>query len=105
MTAYVEATRRIAHDGARQVSVAQFKAEFAALGYSFDASGACKSVARYMSGPRAGETYPANSWRPVQSDDGLCAWHVDARRDEKFKAMQKLRNEIFAVHAGYIIEV
>lgn len=104
MTAYVEATRRIA-SGARQLSVAQFKAEFAALGYRFDAGMACKSLARYMTGPRAGETYPANSWHPVQADNGLSAWNVDARRDDNFKALQKLRNEIFVVHAGYIIEV
>lgn len=104
MTAYDEATRRIAY-GARRVSVAQFKAEFAALGYRFDASMACKSLARYVSGPCAGETYPANSWYPIQADDGLSAFHVDARRDENFKAMQVLRGEIFAVHAGYIIEV
>lgn len=104
MTAYVEATRRIV-SGARQVSVAQFKAEFAALGYRFDASMACKSLARYMTGPRAGETYPSNSWYPIQADDGLSAFHVDARRDYNFKALQNLRNEIFAVHAGYIIEV
>ncbi len=104
MTAYVEATRRVAY-GARQVSATQFKAEFAALGYRFDATMACKSLARHMTGPYAGETYPANSWHPVQADDGLSAWNVNARRDDNFKALQKLRNDIFAVHAGYIIEV
>lgn len=104
MDAQTEALHRV-KSGTRQLSLAQFKAEFAALGYRFDASMACKSVARYVTGPRAGETYPANSWYPVQSDDGLSAWNVDARRDDKFKALQKLRNDVFAVHAGYVIEV
>jgi hypothetical protein len=66
---------------------------------------ACKSLARYMTGPYAGETYPANSWCPIQADNGLSAFNVDARRDANFKALQKLRNDIFAVYAGFIIEV
>jgi len=104
MDAQNEATRRAAF-GARQLTVNQFKAEFAALGYRFDATMACKSIARYMTGPHAGETYPANAWCPVQSDNGVSAWNVDARRDDNFKALQKLRNEVFAVHAGHVIEV
>jgi hypothetical protein len=104
MDAQTEAANRVA-SGARQLTVNQFKAEFAALGYRFDADMACKSLARYMTGPYAGETYPANSWYPVQADDGLSAWNVNARRDDNFKALQKLRNEVFAVYAGYVIEV
>lgn len=91
--------------GARRVSLAQLADEYRALGYRFDRSADCSHLARYMTGDRAGKTYKACGLRPVQIDDGLAAWHVDARRDANFQSLQALRDQVFAVHAGRIYEV
>ena len=88
------------------VSVSEFARRFAALGYRVDRAGDCRSVARYMTGDWAGETYPACSTGLREADTGLSAFNADARRDAAFRAMQELRGEIFAVtRDGFILEV
>ena len=64
----------------------------------------CRSVARYMTGVRSGESYPCNSLYPVQIDNGLSFANVDARRDANFDALREIRNMHFAVHCGCIFE-
>lgn len=84
-------------DGLRRVSVAQFCAEFAELGYRVDRSADCRSTGRWLTGPRAGETFPACSTGIREADTGRSAFHFESRRDVRFFAMQALRSAIFAV--------
>ncbi|WP_341744712.1 hypothetical protein [Azonexus hydrophilus] len=75
-----------------------------ALGYRFDRELDCKSIARYMAGERAGATYPANNLYPVQADNGVGAFHIDARRDANYEKLKSMRNSMFAVSQGFIVE-
>jgi hypothetical protein len=90
--------------GLIKVPFAQLKAMIREIGYRFDPDMACKSLARYMTGERAGESYPSNSLKPVQLDDGLSFSHFEARRDENFKRLTEIRNTHYSVHGGYIYE-
>lgn|SRR3990167_7084878 len=103
-TLQYEITARI-FAGAQQLTMSQFQAQFATLGYQFDRRCDCASIARYIMGDRIGATYPALSLYPVQISDNLSAWNISARRDDNFRAMQTLRNKIFAVSHGRIVEV
>ena len=100
----------IAHkraQGGRHVTLAQLDAAVGAIGYRLDRAGDCPSVNRYVSGPRAGRSYPAVNLRVVQASDGLSAMHIDARRDASFEALQAMRraDALFAVHRGRIHEL
>ena len=91
--------------GWRQVSFKQFKAEYAAIGYTFDRSSDVRSIARYITGEQAGQSYPYLGLYPVQADDKVSAWNVNARRDANYEAFKVLRNSLFAVVQGRIVEV
>lgn len=92
--------------GMHPLPVKVFCERFAALGYRIDRSDDCRSNARYMTGERAGESYPCCTTGIVEADTGLRAFNRDARRDERFAAMQALRGEVFAVlPSGHILEV
>ena len=99
-----EVTYRLSQ-GWRQVSFEQFKAEYAAIGYTFDRSSDIRSVARHMTGERAGQSYPYIGLYPVQADDKVSAWNVNARRDANYEAFKVLRNSLLAVVQGRIVEV
>jgi hypothetical protein len=90
--------------GLKKVSFAQLKSMIRELGYSFDLRMSCKSLARYMTGERAGESYPSNSLYPRQIDDGKSYAHFEARRDANFERLKEIRNTYYAVHGGYIYE-
>jgi hypothetical protein len=90
--------------GMTRVSVAELKALVQELGYRFNMELSCKSLARYLTGERAGQSYPSNSLYPVQIDDGKSFAHVDARRDANFERLQKLRDSHYAAHGGYIYQ-
>ena len=92
-------------NGGRQATMAQMQVEYRTLGYRFDRTCDCRSIARYVSGARAGQSYPCLSLYPVQISDGLSAWNVNARRDDNFQTMQRLRGEVFAVSRNAIAEV
>lgn len=91
--------------GYRQVSFDQFKAEYAAIGYTFDRTSDVRGIARYMTGERAGQSYPYLGLYPVQADDRVSAWNADARRDASYTAFKVLRNSLFAVVQGRIVEI
>ena len=96
-----EIEHRKAH-GAECLTVAQFAKRFAALGYALDRDMDCRAPARYLNSGRA---YPACTTGLKESDTGMSAFHFQARRDSRFKAMQELRGHIFAVSRGAILEV
>ena len=99
-----EVTYRLAQ-GWRQVSFEQFKAEYAAIGYTFDRSRDVQSIAMYVTGEQAGQSYPYLGLYPVQTDDKVSTWNVNARRDANYEAFRVLRNSLFAVVQGRIVEV
>ena len=99
-----EVTYRLAQ-GWRQVPFEQLKAEYAAIGYTFDRSSDVRSIASYMTGERAGQSYPYLGLYPVQADDKVSAWNVNARRDMNYESFRALRNSLFAVVQGRIVEV
>lgn len=91
--------------GCAVVSVAEMERRFLALGYRLDRRMDCRSVARHMTGPHAGQSYPCVSTGVVEVDTRLSAWNVSARRDANFRAMQQLRQDVCAVTRGAILEV
>ncbi len=99
-----EVTYRLAQ-GHRQVSFEQFKAEYAAIGYTFDRSCDVRSIARHITGEQAGQSYPYLGLYPVQADDKIAAFNVSARRDANWEAFKILRNSLFAVVQGRIVEI
>jgi hypothetical protein len=89
--------------GYEHLSVAQFTERFAELGYMLDRSLDCRSNARYL---KSGRVYPCCTTGLKETDTGISAWHCqDARRDDKFRSMMKLRGTIFAVSRNAILEV
>ena len=91
--------------GWRQVSFEQFRAEYAAIGYTFDRSSDVRSIARYITGEQVGQSYPYLGLYPVQTDDKVSAWNINARRDANYAAFKVLRNSLFTVVQGRIVEV
>jgi hypothetical protein len=91
--------------GYELLSVAEFGARFKVLGYKVDRTMDCRAPARYLTGERAGRSYPNCNTGLKEADTGLSAFHYQARRDDRFDAMQRLRNEVFAVSRGAILEV
>jgi hypothetical protein len=94
-------------NGSRQVTLQQLDEELRAIGYRLDRSGDCHSRNRYLTGERAGESYPAVNMTVVQISNGLSAFHVDAKRDAAFDTLQSMRatEALFAVHRGRIYEI
>lgn len=91
--------------GCEMLSVAALGARFKALGYTLDRTMDARAPARYLTGERAGRTYPACTTGLKETDTGLSAFHYQARRDGKFEAMQRMRDDVFAVSRGAILEV
>ena len=91
--------------GQTQVSFKAFKQAYEELGYIFDRSCDVRSIARYVTGERAGKSYPYLGLYPLQKDNRLSAWNVDARRDENYNAFRVLRGSIFAIVQNRIVEL
>ena len=96
-----EIAHLLAH-GCEHLTVKQFAARFAALGYTLDRSLDCRAPSRYL---ESGRSYPCCTTGLKETDTGMSAFHFQARRDDNFRAMQKLRRQIFAVSRGAIMEV
>lgn len=99
----IEIADRIEH-GAELVTVAEMERRFRAIGYRLDRPMDCRSMARIMTGPRAGQSYPCCTTSAVELSTG--AGFANTRADRKnLPALQKLRHEIFAISRGAILEV
>lgn len=90
--------------GMRRVTIKAMNAEFMALGYRLDRSLDCRGLARWQTGARAGKSHPAITTGVKESDSGRSAFHFESRRDSNFEAMQRLRQDVFAVSRGAIFE-
>ena len=96
-----------AAEGRHPVTLTAIKRQLRDLGYALDRSLDCRGMARIMTGPRAGQSYPSVSTGIKEADTGLSAFNVEARRDANFMALQKLRFEIglYAILNGAILEL
>lgn len=88
--------------GMRQVSLQQLDAELVALGYVRDTDTRCACTAKNLT---TGNTYPCVTFGVKESDSGLSAFHVAARRDDNFRRLQELRFWTFVVSRGSIVAV
>lgn len=88
--------------GCERLSVAGLARRFSELGYTLDRQSDCRCTARYLDDSR---TYPCCTTGVKESDTGLSAWNIHARRDANYKAMQELRQQVFAVSRGHLLEV
>lgn len=91
---------RKAH-GAELITVREMARRFRALGYALDRSLDCRSTARYLDSERA---YPSCTTGVKELDSGMSAFHYQARRDDNFKSMQRLRQDVFAISRNAILE-
>lgn len=100
-----EIAHRVCH-GNRPLRIKEIESRLRALGYRLDRSLDCMGFARYMTGERAGESYPSITTGIKETDTGRSAFHFESRRDESYQAMQAMRlQEIYAVHKGCIFEI
>lgn len=90
-------------NGCQHVSIHQLTLAIKELGYKFDRRMDCRGNARYITGPRAGSSYPTLNLYTVQIDDGKSAFHFESRRDDNFNAFQALRSKYFAVSKNAIV--
>ena len=96
----IEIQHRI-NSGCEILTIPQFVARFAALGYRVNRSMDCRSTARYLDN---GRTYPACSTGMDEADTGRSAYHFESRRGSRFEAMQALRGQVFSISRGAILE-
>lgn len=87
--------------GCELVSVAVMEQRYRALGYTLDRDLDCFSNARYLD---SGRTHPCITTSVKEIDTRRSAFHFESRRDDNFKAMQRLRQDIFAVTKNAILE-
>ena len=88
--------------GCLQVTLKEYDTALRRIGYKLDPSMACHGVARVMTGPRAGSSYPSTSLSAIQIDDGKSYAHYQARRDDAYETFKVLRSTLFAVVAGRV---
>ncbi|MBB4092436.1 hypothetical protein DEA98_10025 [Brucella pseudogrignonensis] len=90
--------------GCERVSVAEMENRYRALGYALDRDLDCRCMSRIMTGPDAGRAYPCITTGVKEIDTRRSAFHFESRRDTNYRAMQRLRQDIFAVTKGAILE-
>lgn len=93
--------------GLTPVTLDEVKARLAELGYKLNRQGDSRSLARYMTGERAGCSYPSLTTWIEEANTGLSFAHVDARRDANFDRLLAMRQsgEVFAVVGEYILDL
>lgn len=96
-----------ASKGQFPVKLESMKVFLKSIGYRLDRSADCRSISRWMSGPRAGKSYPACTTGVVEIDTRLSFAHVNARRDANFRSLQEARfsGDLFAVVGNYVLEI
>ncbi len=97
---------RRAKRGCKPVTMAHLRQTLDGLGYAIADGMHADSMAQWMSGEFAGETYPTRALYVIEKDTRRSAFHYESRRDANFKAFQAMRFEesLFAVVRGRIVE-
>ncbi len=88
--------------GMRQVTMRELDAELNALGYEREPDSRAAGTAKNLD---TGNTYPSVTWGTREADTKQSAFHVDSRRDDRFKRLQELRRWTFVVSRGSIVSV
>lgn len=88
-----------------KMSIDDLNERLLALGYKLDRSSDCRSNSLWMSGPRAGKSYPVVSMKILQRDDRKSAMHFEARRDANFAALQVMRGKAYVAGTKAIYEI
>ncbi|MEQ0217757.1 hypothetical protein ABLV18_27295 [Klebsiella sp. CN_Kp114] len=91
--------------GMSQVTIKKLTAILKGIGYRFDRSMDTCSQAQIMTGEGAGDTYPTCVLYPIQDDDGVSAFHYQARRDANYQKLKEIRNNMFAVFNNRIVVI
>jgi hypothetical protein len=96
-----------AADGLYPSTIKHISSVLALIGYKLDRSDDCRHTARYMTGPRAGESYPCITTGLTEIDTGARYAHFASRRDANFERLQELRRAgtLFAVVRGAILDL
>lgn len=101
LAAEIEARKTL---GATQLSLERWEQHIREFGYRFDRSMDCRSNALYMTGERAGQSYPCLSLRPAEIDTGVGWCNEAARRDHRWEQLKASRDSYFAVVRGHLAE-
>ena len=89
----------------RLVTIPEIERELAAIGYRLDRTMDCRCIARTLTGVNAGNSYPVIGSCTREVDTGLSFANVNARRDDNFQKLQKLRlRGMFAIVNGAIFD-
>lgn len=99
---------RRAQRGCMPSTIAGIKRRLASIGYKVEFDLKSSSTTRIIAGEGEGDTYPAYTLGYIREiDTGMCAFHYQARRDDNFRELQRLRREeeLFAVVRGRILEI
>jgi hypothetical protein len=88
--------------GMEWISIPELDARLETLGYRRDPDSRCVCVTKNLT---TGNTYPCVTWDVQEIDTGMSAFHVNARRDERFRKLQELRFNTFAVLGGKYISL
>ena len=101
-----EIARRKAR-GSTRITLHELSERLAALGYRLERGMSARCMARILTGPDAGTTYPCMTYAVSEADTGHSAFHFEARRDENFEQLQRLRRDDswYVVGKGHIIEL
>lgn len=93
--------------GQTPVTLATVEAKLEELGYRLNRMLDCRSLARWMSGPRVGKRYPVVTTGITEVSTGLSFANANAERGENFQRLQELRlsGKLFAVIRGCILEI
>lgn len=96
-----------AAEGWHPVTLGDIERQLRDLGYVLDRGLDCRGMARIMTGPRAGSSYPCLSTGIREADTGRSAFHREARRDARFRRLQDLRGDIglYVVVGGAIMDL
>ncbi|EIZ1086077.1 hypothetical protein MPI44_004625 [Klebsiella oxytoca] len=94
---------RCLKSGMLQVSIKKLTEMLKDIGYRFDRSMDTCSQAQIMTGDSAGDSFPTRVLYPVQIDDGVSAFHYEARRDANYQKLKEIRNSMFSVSRNRIV--
>ncbi|HEX7854997.1 MAG TPA: hypothetical protein VF503_15010 [Sphingobium sp.] len=106
MTSLDEELEHRSRAGQHPLRLRDMKKALLAIGYSLDRSQDCRGTARWMTGDRAGKSYPCITTGTREADTGLSAFNCAVRRDQNFARLQEMRTSgnFFAISKGGILE-
>ena len=104
MNSVLEETKNLIGDGLLFISMPEVVKKLSGLGYCFDRALDCNSVARRMTGPRAGQSYPVKTLYIKHKATGLSWASVDIVRDENWQKVKSFRKNYFSSNKARVIE-